>query len=122
MAATPKYDYVICAREVKGGQFTAEPGPLTYLRVPRDEARSRPTMQISQRRWVRDVRDAADGLADEKINPEGDVLIFVHGYNNDIPVILKRQRRLQDDLHGENWRGLVVAFDWPSDNSTLNYL
>lgn len=122
MATTLKYDYVICAREVKGAQFTAEPGPVTYLRVPRDEPRSRPAMQITQKRWVREVRDAADGLADEQINPDGDVLIFVHGYNNDIPIVMKRQRRLQDDLVSEGWRGLVVAFDWPSDNSTLNYL
>lgn len=122
MPSAPKYDYVICARELKGGQFTAEPGPLTYLRVPRDEPAARPAMQITQKRWVREVRDAADGLADEQINPEGDILIFVHGYNNDIRIIMKRQRRLQDDMAAEGWRGVVVAFDWPSDNSTLNYL
>jgi esterase/lipase superfamily enzyme len=46
----------------------------------------------------------------------------VHGYNNDIGVVLQRQRRLQADLRAEGWRGIVVAFDWPSDNKTLNYL
>jgi len=29
---------------------------------------------------------------------------------------------LQTTLREQRWRGLVIAFDWPSDNSTLNYL
>ena len=29
---------------------------------------------------------------------------------------------MQDSLSAQGWRGLVVGFDWPSDNSTLNYL
>ena len=35
---------------------------------------------------------------------------------------MRRQRQLQADLAAEGWHGVVVAFDWPSDNSTLNYL
>jgi esterase/lipase superfamily enzyme len=50
------------------------------------------------------------------------VLIFVHGYNNDANVIRNRQLQLAKDLRAEQWEGIVISFDWPSANSTLNYL
>ena len=51
----------------------------------------------------------------------GSVLVFVHGYNNDIQTVLWRTRKLQETLAHQGWKGVVVGFDWPSDNSTLNY-
>ena len=48
--------------------------------------------------------------------------MFIHGYNNDQAIVMKRHRRLQADLWAEGFRGLVVSFDWPSADSTLNYL
>ena len=54
--------------------------------------------------------------------PAGDVLVFIHGYNNDQEIVMKRHRQLQADLWAEGFRGLVVSFDWPSHDATLNYL
>jgi len=65
---------------------------------------------------------AADGVEDEITGTSGDILVFVHGYNNDIETVLARTRMLQSTLAAQGWKGLVVGFDWPSDNSTLNYL
>jgi pimeloyl-ACP methyl ester carboxylesterase len=115
-------DYVISTRRVSSGQFSAEPGPTRFLQVPRTASRPLPSMEIRSALWAAKVRDRADGMADDKIGQAGDVLLFVHGYNNDLDIIMKRQRQLQADLSAEGWRGVVVAFDWPSDNSTLNYL
>ena len=115
-------DYVISTRKISGGGFTAEPGETTFLQVPRTAKRPLPSMRIRPELWAGKVRDLADGRADDTIEEAGDVLLFVHGYNNDLDIIMQRQRRLQADLAAEGWRGVVVAFDWPSANSTLNYL
>jgi pimeloyl-ACP methyl ester carboxylesterase len=116
------FDYVISTRRVSGERFTAEPGSTMFLQVPRAAKRPLPSMRIKPELWAAKVRDHADGLADDKIGGAGDVLVFVHGYNNNLDIIMQRQRKLQQDLTAEGWRGVVVAFDWPSENSTLNYL
>jgi hypothetical protein len=33
-----KYDFIMCARAVKDGQFVAEPGPTHYLVVPEGQS------------------------------------------------------------------------------------
>lgn len=112
--------YVICARDVSKGEFVAEPGKLRYLKVP-PKTLAQPEHALPAEQWVQEVRDLADGLKDGLVQKSGDVLIFVHGYNNDLDVIRKRQMRLQRDLVTAGWKGVVISFDWPSDDSTLNY-
>ena len=118
---TRQHDYVICTRRVRGTRFRSEPGKVAYLKVPNDR-NPLPKDAIDASTWFDEVRDWADGAADNKIDPAGDVVVFVHGYNNDQDTVMKRTRQLQADLQGEGFQGLVVAFDWPSANSTLNYL
>src|SRR5262245_48245990 len=116
--------FIICARDVdKKGRFAEEPGPTTYLRVPLD-ARSYDTSHVvkNKKTWRLAVAAAADGVQDDITDTTGDVLVFVHGYNNDMNAITWRTRTLQTTLAAQGWRGQVIAFDWPSDNSTLNYL
>jgi pimeloyl-ACP methyl ester carboxylesterase len=102
--------YTISARAVKKDEFTAEPGPIRYLKSPRTEL-PKAAHEISGKTWIGEVRDLADSKADAVVSDGGDVLIFVHGYNNDAK-----------DLGAEQWCGVVVSFDWPSADSTLNYL
>ena len=117
-------DYIVTARRIKGNSFVAEPGPMRFLKVPDGVSAYDPSHIVaSPRAWAQEIIALADG--DENllsISPKGDVLVFIHGYNNDIPIILKRLRRLRADLYAEGWRGVIVAFDWPSDNQVLNYL
>lgn len=115
--------YLICTREADSkGAYTAEPGDTTFLRVPPGKNSYGAAEQISKSRWKKAVIAAADGNEDEITGATGDILFFVHGYNNDIPTVLWRTRTLQKGLAAQGWKGLVVGFDWPSDNSTLNYL
>lgn len=116
--------YIMCARRRSGDKFTAEPGPVRYLRVPGDlEEYDASHIIGSPREWAAEVQGLADGDENpNSIGPTGDVLVFVHGYNNAIRDVLKRTRRLKSDLKAEGWHGEVVAFDWPSANQTLNYL
>lgn len=122
--ATQSSNFIICTRDVDSkGRFVAEPGDTRYLRVPQGLRKYDPSHEIKNRdRWRLAVRAAADGVEDEITGTTGDVLVFVHGYNNDMDAITWRTETLQNTLRAQGWRGMVLAFDWPSDNSTLNYL
>ncbi|MFN4329263.1 MAG: alpha/beta hydrolase [Limnobacter sp.] len=118
-----KHTFLICTRDIdENGVFLDEPGNTTYLKVPAEKREYSSRDAISKERWTRAVVAAADGEEDEITGSTGDILFFVHGYNNDIKTVLWRTRVLQDSLAAQGWNGLVVGFDWPSANSTLNYL
>jgi pimeloyl-ACP methyl ester carboxylesterase len=119
------HTYIICARRRDGNAFTNEPGPVRFLKVPGSVKTQYDASHIvtNAKAWALEVQALADG--DENPNsiaPKGDVLVFVHGYNNGMVDILQRTRQLNADLRAEGWRGQVIAFDWPSANQTLNYL
>lgn len=114
--------YIVCTREDKGRKFLNEPGAASFLRVPATRDGYGPSDAIAPERWKRSVIAAADGVEDEITGSTGEILFFVHGYANDIEIVLWRTRMLQQTLTAAGWRGLVVGFDWPSANSTLNYL
>ena len=118
-----EHNYLICTRAVEKKQFVAEPGKVRFLKAPHQPGVvPSPAHEINVKQWVTEVRDLADGTADSRVCDGGDVLIFIHGYNNTLDVITKRQRYLKEDLAAEGFKGLVISFDWPSDDSTLNYL
>lgn len=52
----------------------------------------------------------------------GNILVFVHGYNNSQRIVIERHRRLHDDLRADGFAGVVVSFDWPSGDKGLFYL
>ncbi|MBI3375280.1 MAG: alpha/beta hydrolase [Betaproteobacteria bacterium] len=116
------YNYILSVRAVKNGEFQPEPGPPMYLEVPEGE-KITPAKKNARKAadWLGKVRDLADGNADQRIAETGDVLVFVHGYNNTLDEIRQRHEILQSDLRAEGWRGVVVSFDWPSDDQLLNY-
>jgi hypothetical protein len=116
------FDYIITARKLSGGQFQAEPGSIKFVRVPKGSTSYDESHVVTRTTWVNDVVGLADG--DENplsISPRGDILVYVHGYNNSIANILERQRSLTTNLRAEAWKGIVVSFDWPSDNQLLGY-
>lgn len=116
------FDYIICARRLSGGQFQPEPGPIKFVKAARGKTGYDESDVISKAAWVNEVVGLADG--DENplsISPKGDILVYVHGYNNAIANVLERQRYLAKNLKQEEWRGIVVSFDWPSNNQVLGY-
>ena len=124
--------YLMTARSVAGGAFGAEPGPVRYLEVAAGATGYTPKAEISRTTWFKRVRAAASARpnpnsASWSVNAAageqpGDVLVYVHGYNNDLTSVLARQTQIAALLEAEHWRGVVVGFDWPSDDSILNYL
>lgn len=114
--------YLVCVRNTRSGRYGAEPGDTSFLRVAAANDDFTPADAITRNRWRTSVIAAADGEEDEITGSTGDLLFFVNGYNTDTATVLWRTRTLQRTLTEHGWRGLVVGFDWPSDNSTLNYL
>jgi esterase/lipase superfamily enzyme len=116
-------DYVICARDIKGGgkSFGTEPAPSTYLAVPEDsQPRPSKDQRMDREKWA--LKVMAEARKGVPAGGEGHILVFVHGYNNDQKVVMERHRRLRDDLRTANFPGVVVSFDWPSGNIGAFYL
>jgi esterase/lipase superfamily enzyme len=107
-------DHVFTARGIVQGHFGTDPGPTRYLAVPSGTADPRPTHQVTRRAFF-------DRIVGE-VGLKGDVLIYIHGFNNDATAMLTRHRLIRAGLEAEGYRGAVVSFDWPAGNSALNYL
>ena len=73
-----EHTYFVCTRRVRRDRFEAEPGTAISLRVPIDRDLC-PGNRIGKRVWFDEVNDGADGVAERRIDPGGDVLEFVHG-------------------------------------------
>lgn len=116
--------YIVSTRDADSkGRLLAEPGRTRFLRMPWSADSYNATHEVKDRdRWRIQVRRAAAGDRDCISGSSGDVLLFVHGYNNTPRHIAKRTKMLQETLAAAGWRGVVLAFDWPSNNNTLNYL
>ena len=122
-------DYVICVRDVSEGNFIAEPGTTRYLELPEDTAANTPVNPLSpaqatnRKDWFQKVM--AEALLGAKPNDPtefGDVLVIIHGFNNDQKTVMQRHRQLKADLRSLGYQGAVVSFDWPSADQPLLYL
>ncbi len=116
-------NYFLCACAIKNQQFIAEPGPTKYLKVPAGTVPA-PEHAIAKGKWVKELREAAVwGIDSRRENHDrGDVLVFVHGYNNDANIIRQRTEQLKGDLAAAGYKGAVMTYWWPSDNKVLNYV
>jgi esterase/lipase superfamily enzyme len=115
-------DYVLSVRRVdKDGKFENEPGKSRYLRVPGNRL-PKVRYEIEKADWVQHVLKEAQTGTDENGDPVGDVLFYVHGYNNSTDVVMRRHRQLKENLEAVGYQGAVVSFDWPSDQKAINYL
>jgi len=116
-------DLIMCLRDTRGNQFIPEPGPTRFLKVP-EAALPRPAHAVRNvDAWVRELFKQAIWGKDSRTGmPRGDILVFVHGYNNGQDTVMQRHRRLKADLATAGFKGAVLSFDWPSANMAINYL
>ncbi len=128
-------NFFISVRNVKkpkgeSPRFGNEPGSTRYLEIPDEDEIPHPEKhKLTQTDWLKKVLARAEvgRHAEDPHNPVsqyayGDILIFVHGYNNSMEVIMKRHNLLQKRLASHGYQGAIVSFDWPSGERTLNYL
>ena len=72
--------------------------------------------------WVRDVMGQVIKSKDATGVLRGDVLAFIHGYNNSMADVLTRHRILKRDLSVHGFLGTVISFDWPCYDTALAYV
>jgi esterase/lipase superfamily enzyme len=90
--------------------------------VPEEED-PKPSHEIGRNEWVRRVRaEAGERSLASSESKVGDVLVFIHGYNNTPKDVRERHLRLRAGLAEAGYQGTLVSFDWPSGNSALSYL
>tara|TARA_Y100001956_G_C4129254_1_gene192459 strand:+ start:7684 stop:8718 length:1035 start_codon:yes stop_codon:yes gene_type:complete len=126
-------NFVICVRNVTGkgnsAKFGNEPGTTRYLEVPDEQSPHPENHKLTRTEWVKRLLARARTGEHKVIEKSpvsgytfGDILIFVHGYNNSITAIMNRHNLLQKRLREVGYQGAIVSFDWPSASFTLNYL
>lgn len=116
-------DYVFTTRNKRGNEFGSDAGSTRFLRVPESAKSPVPDHKITKRDWFDDVRTEAT----RRINPHtgqrvGDIVMYVHGFNNSDEKMLLRHRKIKACFANFGFKGVVVSFDWPSADSSLNYL
>lgn len=116
--------FVMCARAVENDTFIAEPGPTLFLLVPEGDRPSPKHAIKKPEKWFKKLRNASTWGKDARNGDldRGDLLIFVHGYNNDQKIVMDRHIQLKRDLISVGYKGEILSFDWPSDDMALNYL
>lgn len=115
-------DYIFTARNISGGAFGSNPGATKFLEVPPSAGVHKPAMAIARTDWIRKVIGIAKTGTDPQGRPLGDVLVYVHGFNTEQALVLKRHRLIRKGLEGLGYKGAVISFDWPCADSALNYL
>ena len=116
--------YWISLRKISGGEFAddIDLGPARYLRVPEGEV-PQPRHQISAAQWIKEIVGifAPDPLNPAR-GPAGDILFFVHGYNDSIEEVDQRHELVQSGLTNNGFPCRVISFDWPCGTTALGYL
>ncbi len=114
-------DYAFVARGKSGNGFSNEPSASHFLAIPGSANDMKVSHKISKNEWTKKVMaEAASGTPNP--NTDGDIVFYVHGFNNSQKQVLQRHRKIKKGLEANGFKGVVVSFDWPSADSALNYL
>lgn len=122
-------DYVICVRRVKNKKFDAEPSPpdeayyLTVSSMTKDiRAPAKEDTAAHKKAWTKAVIEEAKTESSYAGKIEGDILLFVHGFNTPSKTMLERHRKIKKHLKTAGYKGTVVSFCWPCDSRAINYM
>ena len=113
-------DYVLSVRAASANAFTASVGPSRFLEVS-ENAMPSPDQAFAASAWCKHVLAAA-AWSNAQGQPRGDILFIVHGYNSSERDVMQRHRIMKSGLAALGFKGVVVSFDWPSDDEALAYL
>jgi esterase/lipase superfamily enzyme len=114
-------DYVFVARGRKGEGFSDEPAASHFVAVPDTADEILYAHKITKNEWRKAVM--AEAVTGTPSNlTQGDIVFYVHGFNNSQRTVLERHRKIKRGLAAQGFDGAVVSFDWPSADVALNYL
>lgn len=114
--------YVLSVRtKMAGDIFGNQVGGATYLEVPDTATVPLPSHTAgTAKQWMTKVMEIAN--PDNIPEHQRDIVFFVHGYDTSPEESLKRQRLAELKLNEHGFRCMVIGFDWPSNEKTLDYL
>ena len=116
-------DYLITVRAISNGAFTDSPGATTFLKLEdADTAPFSPARAMPGDDWVREMVGQVAKSMDATRVVRGDVLVYIHGYNNSMDNVLNRHRILKRGLPAHGFAGTVISFDWPCYDTALAYV
>lgn len=110
--------FFITVRSVSGNAFGNDLGAIRYLAVPDGQVPT-PVHGITRKAWVSQI--VATFRKDDKGVATGDLLFYVHGYNEGIAEVDTNHNNVSNGLNGK-FRCTLVSFDWPSWDDTFAYL
>ncbi len=115
-------DFIMSARRIRRGEFSAEPGPTRFLHVPSNRI-PLPNHTVTRSKWNADVMAAGHTGQDGHSGADcGEIVVFVHGYNTSPAAVVRRHRQLKKGLTRTGYKFALISFDWPSDDRAINYL
>ncbi len=101
-------DYVVCVRNIEKGAFGNEPGTTYFLAVPANKANIAVSHKVSRKsEWFKTVLKNGVVGTDDGGHEYGDILVFIHGYNNSQSTMLKRHRQIKQSLKKQGFKGLA---------------
>ncbi len=124
--------FILSTRHHKKGSINAqcinEAACANYLILPDDAISSDHNIHhTNQERWITELTKAATSGHHPDHHPlaqfkTGNILFFVHGYNNNQEEVIQRHKLLDKNLKEQGFIGTIVSFDWPCTPYTLNDL
>jgi esterase/lipase superfamily enzyme len=116
-------DYIMTLRNVPGDDVKPTPSGTVYLKLDDNDPKlATPARAMARNAWVADIRAQTLKQTDATGIKRGDVLVFIHGYNNTADLVLQRHRLIKKNLAYYGFLGTVISFDWPSGDIALAYL
>ena len=112
--------FIVTVRSVSGDTFGGDLGSrVRYLVVPNGQS-PLPSQEIGFKAWAKQV------MATFSPNPQGatqrDLLLYVHGFNEDIAAVAGAHGEIATGLASNNFECTTISFDWPSQGIPFAYL
>lgn len=92
-------------------KFGNKPGKTSYLKVPPEDNLILPKHKVNLSAFLKEI-----------MAHDGDIVIFIHGYNQGDDVVLLRHRLLKKRFSEVGFTGGLITFAWPSKENALLYL
>jgi len=111
--------FIITVRAIANGAFSGSLGTTRYLSVP-DDALPLPAHEITRTDWLNRViatfPNVRAGVA------EGNVVFFVHGFNETSDDVARMHGEIAAGLATAHYAPTMISFDWPSAGIPFAYL
>jgi esterase/lipase superfamily enzyme len=115
--------YMITLRTTDEGDEPAS--SPRYLKLP--DKPGQPETELQAAAWQAQIiaqfpKSIVDAMTTPTLTRNGDVIVFVHGFNVDFKSAVATHRRMMAKLNAAGFAGQFISFDWPSKGLTFAYL